>query len=433
MPEWIAHCLGTARRHAPSLRVLSRVDFDALRDRDHDVELTNLHVAHRADFVRAFLLVRYGGLWIDADCIVMRDLAPLLRQLDHFEVIAHRERQGNFSNAFLAAKPGSVVAKRFYGGVCEVLRARRPLNWTSIGNQLLTKVLETAPEPVLELCPEEVQPICWSRPEAFLRLGGESDHARELDKEAWCYMLSQQSILRHQKSDHGAALTNERSFFSFLLRQSLSGHVAPAAREVTPPNAAEDLGTSHQRIVPPTLKAAFERMCAEHHAHGHELVSGPGSSLWQTQEIRRRLPLLLQFLKVKVLLDAGCGDFHWLAKVRLGVERYIGVDLLEDLIQRNIELYAAPDRNFTVSNILEDRLPKADVVLCRDCLGHLSNEDVVRAVRNFANSGSGYLLATTFPKRAHKPRYRRRTVASVEFAGCPFPAAGTPADCYRKV
>ena len=88
-----------------------------------------------------------------------------------------------------------------------------------------------------------------------------------------------------------------------------------------------------------------------------------------------------------------------MAKVRLGVEHYIGVDLLEDLIQRNIETYAAPDRSFSVSNILEDRLPKAEIIICRDCLGHLSNEDILRALTNFVDSGSGYLLTTTFPKR----------------------------------
>ena len=397
-PEWIARCLETAQRHAPSIRILGPDDFNALWDRDRDIDLSNLHVAQRADFVRAFLLARFGGLWIDADCIVMRDLAPLLRQLQQFEVIAHRERQGNFSNAFLAAQPDSAVAARFYKGVCEVLRARCPLNWTSIGNQLLTKVLESASEPVLELLPEEVQPICWSQPKAFFRLCDDAGHARELNREAWCYMLSQQSFLRHQKSEPGAALTNERSFFSFLLRQSLSAD-RPPATEGGPTRSAEEFGVSHRHVVPQALKAAFEHLYAAHRAYGCESISGPGSSLRQTQEIRRRLPLLLQFLNVKTLLDAGCGDFHWMAKVRLGVERYIGVDLLEDLIQRNIETYAAPGRSFSVSNILEDRLPKADIIICRDCLGHLSNEDILRALTNFVDSGSGYLLTTSFPER----------------------------------
>jgi hypothetical protein len=41
-----------------------------------------------------------------------------------------------------------------------------------------------------------------------------------------------------------------------------------------------------------------------------ESVSGPGSSLEQTVEIRQRLPVLFEDLKVRSLLHAGCGDFH---------------------------------------------------------------------------------------------------------------------------
>jgi hypothetical protein len=104
MPDWIAGCLETVRRHAPSLRVLGPAEFDALRDRDRDLNLSKLHVAQRSDFIRSFLLMRFGGFWIDADCIVMRDLSPIVSQLGAVEVIAHRERQGYFSNAFFGAK-----------------------------------------------------------------------------------------------------------------------------------------------------------------------------------------------------------------------------------------------------------------------------------------------------------------------------------------
>jgi hypothetical protein len=400
MPEWIARCLDTARRHAPSIRVLGPDDFDALRDRDRDIELSNLHVAQRADFVRAFLLARLGGLWIDADCVVMRELAPLLDQLGQFDMIAHRERQGLFSNAFFAAKPGSVVAARFYETVCARLRARRPLGWISLGNEPLTEVLNRSPEPRLELPTEQVQPVCWSRPEAYFRLADELEHARDLDTQAWCYMLSQQNIIRHQKSAPAAALMAERSFFSFLVRHALNGSRTPVDAASVPHRFADAFCVTGARPVPPELTEAFERICAEHVSQGHESVSGPGSSLRQTAEIRGQLPLLLEHLNASVLLDAPCGDFHWMAKVRLGVETYIGVDLLEDQIRRNSERHAAPGRSFLALNILEDRLPRADVVLCRDCLGHLPCDDIVRVLRNFVATGSRYLLTTTFPGRS---------------------------------
>ena len=166
--------------------------------------------------------------------------------------------------------------------------------------------------------------------------------------------------------------------------------------------------------------ATFERMCAEHLAQGHDSVSGPGSSMQQTAELRRRLPLLLQHLDARVLLDAPCGDFHWMAQVRLGVDGYIGVDLLEGLIRRNRERHSAPGRRFLALNLMEDPLPKADVVLCRDCLGHLAYEDIVRILSNFIASGSRYLLTTTFPSRRQNADIRTGQWRPLNLQAAPF-------------
>jgi hypothetical protein len=420
MPDWIASCLETARRHAPSFRLLGPADFDALWDRDRDIDLSKLHVAHRSDFVRAFLLMRFGGLWIDADCIVMRDLSQLLGQLGEYEVIAHRERQGYFSNAFLAARLGSAVAARFYQAVCARLRARRPLSWIAIGNELLTEVLQNVRERCLQLRTEEVQPVCWSQPEAYFRQADDAEHSRVLEPTAWCYMLSQQNIIRHQNGAPGSMLTADRSFFSYLLRSSRIDTSAPQI-VIHPHNLAQELGKKNPMSPARTVVTeAFARMRTEHLAQGHESISGPGSSMRQTKEIRRRLPLLLQHLAVSVLLDAPCGDFHWMAEVSLGVDTYIGIDLLEDLIQRNREKYSAPDRHFLELNLLEDGLPKADLVLCRDCLGHLSYEEIWRALGNFVASGSRYLLTTTFPGRTKNADIRTGGWRPVNLQAVPF-------------
>src|SRR5579859_6379296 len=57
-----------------------------------------------------------------------------------------------------------------------------------------------------------------------------------------------------------------------------------------------------------------------------ETLCGGGSTLYQTQIMRSKLPRVLQQLGIKTLLDAGCGDFNWLKVTNLGVEDYIGVD-----------------------------------------------------------------------------------------------------------
>src|SRR6266540_4290909 len=77
-PDWILACRETITSHARDPRLLGPRDIDQLRDSDRDLDLSGLHVAHRADYVRALVLARYGGLWVDADCIVMHPLDRIL-------------------------------------------------------------------------------------------------------------------------------------------------------------------------------------------------------------------------------------------------------------------------------------------------------------------------------------------------------------------
>lgn len=129
-----------------------------------------------------------------------------------------------------------------------------------------------------------------------------------------------------------------------------------------------------------------------------ETISGAGSSLELSASLRPALPGLLTELNAASLLDAGCGDFNWMKLVDLTAIRYIGVDVVEPLIARNNQIYGSPDRTFLCADITKDRLPPADVVLCRHCLIHLSNRQVRMALRNFNAAGAKYLLATTSPE-----------------------------------
>ncbi|GAB3743953.1 class I SAM-dependent methyltransferase [Amycolatopsis oliviviridis] len=126
-------------------------------------------------------------------------------------------------------------------------------------------------------------------------------------------------------------------------------------------------------------------------------VSGPGSESAQTRELRERLPVLLERFGVRTLLDLPCGDFGWLSEVELDLDRYIGADIVTELVESNAARFRDdPVREFRGLDLTGDPLPTADLVLCRDCLVHLSFADIERALRNLRRSGSRYLLTTTF-------------------------------------
>lgn len=145
---------------------------------------------------------------------------------------------------------------------------------------------------------------------------------------------------------------------------------------------------------------AFRHAWRENHWAGGESRSGAGSGLDQTAALRHGLPRLFHQLGIKTLLDVPCGDWRWMSTVDLGKIDYIGGDLLPELVEANRVRFGSPRRQFLTLDLTAASLPGADLLLCRDCLVHLSFADIAKALGNVRRGQISYLLTTTFPDQA---------------------------------
>lgn len=125
-------------------------------------------------------------------------------------------------------------------------------------------------------------------------------------------------------------------------------------------------------------------------------VSGPGSSLEYTKYLIAAFPQFLREFNIKSILDAPCGDMMWMPKIleQMPELKYIGADIVPDLIEQNKK--NLPQYDFRTLDICHDTLPHAELLLCRDCLCHLSNQSVKLFLHNFYNSNIPYLMASTY-------------------------------------
>lgn len=166
-------------------------------------------------------------------------------------------------------------------------------------------------------------------------------------------------------------------------------HMPEMIRPVQPRNhiAQEFRGQSIQNI--------FATIYEQNFWLGQESLSGQGSSLRATEHVRKELPVLLDDLKIKSILDAGCGDCFWMQTIDTKQCSYIGVDVVPALIEKNRLHYGDKQHIFLCANLIEDPLPQVDFILCRDVLAHLDYQSVCDMLRNFKKSGSIFLCATT--------------------------------------
>jgi hypothetical protein len=151
-----------------------------------------------------------------------------------------------------------------------------------------------------------------------------------------------------------------------------------------------------------------------------ESVSGPGSELRVTQRMRPQLSALIKRFGITSIADAPCGDLHWMRYVDLGTCRYIGYDIVQELIERNTELFG-DTKEFRHFNLVDNVIEQADMIICRDMLAHLTHEQIVKALRNFKKSGSKYILMTTgLTTKDNSPDITTGEVRRINFELPPF-------------
>jgi hypothetical protein len=150
-----------------------------------------------------------------------------------------------------------------------------------------------------------------------------------------------------------------------------------------------------------SAEEVFNRIYKNNDWNNEESISGQGSELKHTKEIVAKLPNFLTRHSVQSILDAPCGDYNWMRRVQFEEIEYIGGDIVQELVDSNNDCFGKSNVSFKKINIIEDKLPKVDLIFVRDCLVHFDNKSIFLFLNNLVNSEVKYLLATNFPITNH--------------------------------
>jgi SAM-dependent methyltransferase len=84
---------------------------------------------------------------------------------------------------------------------------------------------------------------------------------------------------------------------------------------------------------------------------------------------------------VKYIVDLGCGDFEVARRILSSELRYVGCDIVPDLVARNAARFGSKHIEFRNLDVVTDPLPKGDLCIIRQVFQHLSNEDIAKTLR----------------------------------------------------
>jgi hypothetical protein len=92
---------------------------------------------------------------------------------------------------------------------------------------------------------------------------------------------------------------------------------------------------------------------------------------------------LKSFEKPLSVCDLGCGDFNIGMQLVNYTSNYIGVDVVDNLIERNRQRFTKNNLSFECLDICKDELPDADCAIVRQVMQHLSNNEIKQLVTKF--------------------------------------------------
>ena len=151
-------------------------------------------------------------------------------------------------------------------------------------------------------------------------------------------------------------------------------------------------------------------------------LSGSGSTKEATNMIKSGLEKLISEYCISSMLDIPCGDWYWMKDTDLQGLQYIGGDIVSEIVVSNNKNFSTEKIQFLEIDIINDKLPKVDLVFVRDCFVHLEDDDIVKALKNIASSGSKYLVSTTYSDHkkngriVNKDRWRKLNLTKPPFS-----------------
>jgi hypothetical protein len=121
---------------------------------------------------------------------------------------------------------------------------------------------------------------------------------------------------------------------------------------------------------------------------------------------------LLTTMPPSVIVDIGCGDFMAGSQLTDLARSYIACDVVPELIEHNRRLFVRDNLSFIVMDAAKDSLPTGDIVIVKQVLQHLRNDQIAAIVRKLSQYRT-WIISEHIPIGSFTPNLEMLTGESV--------------------
>jgi hypothetical protein len=141
-------------------------------------------LAIKADFVRAFLLERYGGLYLDSDAVVLQPLHEVFDAIEEkgFACMRKTSRpQHRIPNNFIGSLPEAPIITMFARHLRYQLERRTKYEWGETGAKTLTPIVNGNMDKAFIFPEHRVHPVINNDQEIFAQEGKQAANVLPAD------------------------------------------------------------------------------------------------------------------------------------------------------------------------------------------------------------------------------------------------------------
>lgn len=237
MPVYLKMCYEVVQKNCPKCNVIlitPETLHDYLPNIPFDLNMIRLHsdpapqIALKADYIRVALLEKYGGLWMDIDCLVLTDLVPLVNDIlseKDFYCVHKTETNNVVSNGFMASLPQGIVISQYLHTMTDLIQEKlasgSSFGWSEIGAQMLTPIVFQHKNICFFEPEKNLHPIHFEGSDAFWKHTDRPVLNDLIPKDAIAVMLYNNRFTENNKLTTRRQLLNSNCLLGALLRQEL--------------------------------------------------------------------------------------------------------------------------------------------------------------------------------------------------------------------
>lgn len=172
------------------------------------------NISIKADYIRAKLLQEYGGIWLDADTIVMRAPDEIIPLLDQKDFLYRTQHEGLASVGVMASIPNGTLINEYIKQQDTLIDSKKTLSWGENGSRILTPLVRKYSNITQSL--GLIGSIPFSHWQQYF-----TDTAYTHNKSVWCYQLYNKVFPEWFKQKSTEDILKDNLVISQLFRISL--------------------------------------------------------------------------------------------------------------------------------------------------------------------------------------------------------------------